>query len=475
MAGITAYGTYIPRARLDRATIGTALRTRAGRGTRAVASYDEDTTSLGVEAAQRAIGAGPAPAGLLFATTQPAYLDKTNATAVHAAVGLDEGAPAYDMLGSVRSGIGALRAALDAAAAGRPTLAVLSDIRTGLPASAEEANGGDGAAAFVCGTDDVVAELVGAASSTAEFLDRWRLPGDTTSSVWEERFGDTVYGPLAEAAVGAVCKEANVSISDVDHLVVTGLHDRAVRRVAKGLGVVEADGAAELASSIGNTGCAHIGISLADVLDRAEPGQLVLVVSLSDGADALLLRTTAALPGFRTGRPSVRAAVEAPTIPIDYTTFLTWRGVLRREPPRRPDPARPAAPASFRSEDWKFAFVAGRCLSCGTRHLPPGRVCMQCGAVDQMAPERLVNVPARVTTFTTDHLAYTLSPPVVVAVVDFEGGGRYQCEMTDVDPSAVAIGDRVEMTFRRFFTASGVHNYFWKARPVRHDDGGHAR
>ena len=30
----------------------------------------------------------------------------------------------------------------------------------------------------------------------------------------------------------------------------------------------------------------------------------------------------------------------------------------------------------------------------------------------------------------------------------------------------VAIGDRMEMTFRRFYTVDGVHNYFWKARPV---------
>jgi uncharacterized OB-fold protein len=36
-----------------------------------------------------------------------------------------------------------------------------------------------------------------------------------------------------------------------------------------------------------------------------------------------------------------------------------------------------------------------------------------------------------------------------------------------VDPAAVAIGNRVEMTFRRLFTANGVHNYFWKARPIR--------
>jgi uncharacterized OB-fold protein len=39
--------------------------------------------------------------------------------------------------------------------------------------------------------------------------------------------------------------------------------------------------------------------------------------------------------------------------------------------------------------------------------------------------------------------------------------------MTDVDPKAVKIGDRVTMTFRRLITAGGVHNYFWKAKPLR--------
>jgi hydroxymethylglutaryl-CoA synthase len=28
---------------------------------------------------------------------------------------------------------------------------------------------------------------------------------------------------------------------------------------------------------------------------------------------------------------------------------------------------------------------------------------------------------------------------------------------------------RVEMTFRRLFTADGIANYFWKARPLRED------
>jgi uncharacterized OB-fold protein len=146
---------------------------------------------------------------------------------------------------------------------------------------------------------------------------------------------------------------------------------------------------------------------------------------------------------------------------------LTWRGLLRREPPRRPDPDSPAAPPSFRNERWKFAFNASRCENCGTRHLPPARICHSCHAADQMSPERLADVLGTIATFTVDRLAYSLSPPVVLAVIDFDGGGRYQCEMADVDVDQVAIGRRVRMSFRRLYTAStGVHDYFWKARLI---------
>jgi uncharacterized OB-fold protein len=75
--------------------------------------------------------------------------------------------------------------------------------------------------------------------------------------------------------------------------------------------------------------------------------------------------------------------------------------------------------------------------------------------------------PARIATFTLDRLAFSLNPPTVTVVLDFAGGGRFIGEMTDCQPERVQIGDEVEMTFRRMFTADGVHNYFWKARPKR--------
>ncbi len=468
MDGIVAYGSYIPYYRLERKAIAEALGSPAGQGNRSVASYDEDTTSMAVEAARVALRGAPgvAPAAIYFSTASPAYLDKTNAASIHAALDLEPGAPAFDMLGSVRSGMGALRAALDA---GRPTLAALSDIRAGLAGGADEREGGDAAVAFLCAPEGagapVLATPIAWASTTAEFLERWRLPGERASHQWEERFGEHVYLPLAEAALAEALKQAGVTAGAIDHLVVAGTHTRAVRRLAVAAGTRQGSVAGDLTAVVGNTGTAHAGLLLADALDRAQPEQLIAMVSLADGADALIWRSTSALATRRAGT-SVASQL-AGGGRIAYAAFLTWRGFLEREPPRRPDPERPAAPPSFRREAWKFAFIGSRCQACGARHLPPQRVCVKCQAVDRMAPERMADVPATISTYTVDRLAYSLSPPVVAAVIDFEGGGRFQCELTDVDPAAVKIGDRVEMTFRRLFTAQSVHNYFWKARPRR--------
>jgi len=465
--GILAYGVYLPFQRLDRKSISASLGSGGGKGTRTVASYDEDTTSLGVEAARRALRAlpsdAPRPSALYFATSDPAYLEKTNAATLHAALGLDSSVVAYDFGGAVRSGVGALRAALERA---EPTLVVLSDVRTGLPGGSDEAAGGDGAVAFVtAGAGPLLAELVAAAGATEELLDRWRIPGEPNTRQWEERFGEAILVEPAQAALTDALKQAGIQPGELTAVAVSGTSPRAARKVAAALGSAGATVVDDLATSVGFTGAAHAGLLLAAALDAAGSGALVGSVSLADGADVLVFRATDALASGRPA-PSLADQVAAGGSPLPYSTFLTWRGMLRREPPRRPDPVRPTAPASHRGESWKYGFSGSRCLACGRRHLPPQRVCLECHAVDQMELERLADVPGTIATYTLDRLAFSLHPPVVVAVVDFDGGGRFQCELTDVDPSAVAIGQRVEMTFRRLFTAEGVHNYFWKAKPI---------
>src|SRR5882757_5248685 len=113
MRGIISAGGYVPFRRLQRAEISKTFGSGGGKGTRTVASYDEDTTTMGVEAARLALGMAPSasPAAVWFSTVAPAYLDKTNATAIHAALRLDSGAVAADFGGAVRSGVAALRAA----------------------------------------------------------------------------------------------------------------------------------------------------------------------------------------------------------------------------------------------------------------------------------------------------------------------------------------------------------------------------
>ncbi|MFP5488634.1 MAG: OB-fold domain-containing protein [Acidimicrobiia bacterium] len=465
MRGIIGYGTYVPYHRLQRSAIADALGTGGGRGTRAVASYDEDATSMAVEASRNLVrSVATRPDTVLFATATPPYLDKTNATVIHAALDLPSSVFAADVAGSARCFDAALRQAVDSS---RPTLVAAADVRTGRPSSSDEANGGDAAVALLIGSADdgpVIAEWVGGASSTHEFLDRWRLPDWNHSRVWEERFGEHVYVPLAVEAVAAALKDCDLSADDVDVAVVTGLHARAVRLTAKAAGLDSARVVDDLAATVGNSGTAHPGLVLASALDQAEPGQTIMVVHLADGCTASVFRTTEAIASYS---PSVTVAeqVAAGDDGLSYNDFLTWRGVLEREPPRRPDPESPAAPPTFRSERWKYAFVGSRDRTSGAIHLPPQRVSVKGGTVDDMELVPMADVPATVATFTVDRLAYSLAPPTIAVVIDFDGGGRFTCQLTDA--SEVAIGDRVQMTFRRIMTANGIHNYFWKAKPLR--------
>lgn len=470
MSAVVGYGVYVPYWRLTDASIRAVLGSSGGRGTRAVAAFDEDSTTMGVEAAREALASAPAgfaPEAVYFVTTSPAYMDKTNAAAIHAALGLPQHVGAYDLGGASRSGCGVLNLAQTS---NRPAIVVTSDLRTGLPGSADEATGGDGAACWLVGDPgDGLVDVLASASVTEEFLDRWRSPGRDASCVWEDRFGESAYEPLARAAFTDALKKAGLSVDDVDHLVVTGLHSRSVKAFKKWSGVRDEAHADDLTPLIGNTGAAAQGIALAQVLDSAEPDAVIVTVALADGSDAMVLRATERVVSARAQRRrSVAQQIDGAHGQLDYGSFLTWRGRLDREPPRRPNPPSPAAGPSLRRKDWKYGLTATRCETCGTRHLPAARVCIQCHTTDHMSAERVADERATVATYTVDRLAFSPSPPLIAAMVDYDGGGRAGVEIADAGPDDIAIGTRVEMTFRRLYTAeNGVHNYFWKARPIR--------
>lgn len=427
---------YLPAYRIKRS----AMTASGDRGTRTVASYDEDTTTLGVEAGRLALHGRRTEdiERLLFATTAPAYADKNNASTVHAALGLAPEVTAVDTGGALRSGVGALLTALHS---GPRTLVITADMRNGRPGSDDERSGGDAAAAIAVGEDGVIADFLGSASATMEIMDRWRPAGETTARSWEERFGEAAYLEVADKVVSTALTKAGVRGAPVEFLV-SGAHFRAVAAVRK---MFAERATADLSAETGHCGTAHGALLLISALEQAEPGQIFALVSLADGVDVLVFRATDSLAGSRPAL-SLRAQLDSPGYEVDYHRFLTWRGHLVREAPRRPEPARPSAPPTFRNRDWKFGLA-----------MPD----------NENSRRGLSGVHGTIATHTTDHLTPSPSPPTVVAVVDLDGGGRRVTELTDVRPEAVAVGGRVEMTFRRLYTADGIHNYFWKARPER--------
>lgn len=462
MAGILRYGTYVPYYRLPR-----AATPAGGRGERAVAAFDEDATSLAVEACREAArGCATAPANLLFASLSHAYAEKLNAAVLHAALDLPADTRSMDAGGSGRAGLTALGAAAGLAAQA-PALVAAADVTSGPAAGAAEARGGDGACSFLLGPDDRAAAVIAAcAARTEELLDVWRSPEQPFARQWEERFGEEILAPAMIAAFQEALSQAGLRAADLTRIAADASNPRAARAFLRRAGIAAAQTADNLAATVGRTGCAHAGLMLANMLDQASPGDRLAVVCAADGAEALVLEVTERIAEARPRR-SVADWIRAKRSGLAYASYLRWRGILPFEPPRRPPPARPAAPPMQRAERWKFAFVGSRCQACGGGNLPPQQVCVLCGAVGRMQPEPYADARASIVTYTVDHLAYSLQPPEVAAVIDFEQGGRFQCRLTDVDADKVAVGDELEMTFRRLYTADGVRNYFWKARPRR--------
>ncbi|MDZ4247149.1 MAG: Zn-ribbon domain-containing OB-fold protein, partial [Dehalococcoidia bacterium] len=121
----------------------------------------------------------------------------------------------------------------------------------------------------------------------------------------------------------------------------------------------------------------------------------------------------------------------------------------------------------WRERNQILRFHGSKCNVCGTIQYPLQRVCAQCQAKDDYEEIRLADKIGDLFTFSMDVRAMVKDLPNVMAIVDFEIGGRFYCILTDRDPDKVEVGMKVEMTFRNLHDGSGIHNYYWKARPIR--------
>ncbi len=120
MVGIVSYGSYVPYRRLKRSAIAQVMGVAASKGERSVASFDEDSASMAVEASRDALRGAPGASvqALFFATTTPPYGEKLNAATIGAAARLPVEIRAADLTGSTRAGLGAILQGADSVRGG---------------------------------------------------------------------------------------------------------------------------------------------------------------------------------------------------------------------------------------------------------------------------------------------------------------------------------------------------------------------
>src|SRR5690554_219808 len=477
--GITGFGGYVPRLRMQRSAIAAAhqwmapgLRSHA-KGRRAFCSWDEDSITMAVEAARDALGNHPRDtiASITLASTTLPFADLQNSTIVAGALGLASEVRTLDVGHSQRAGTSGLIAALRQGNA--PALFIASDRPRGKPASAQEIGFGASAAAFTLGSDKVIATPLASSSRTALFVDHFRGEGASYDYYWEERWiRDEGYLKLVVDTVETTLLEADISATEVNHFILAAPFKGVATAVIRKLGIAAEAEADELQADCGYSGSAHGLLMLAHVLERAEPNQIIVLAGFGQGVDVLVLRTTDAIGSFRPQR-GVSGALADAQDHVAYLRLASYENAIDLEWGMRAERSiKTALTEQYRASDQLPGFVAGRCNGCGTIQFPQLPYCVNpaCNASRaEFEAQPLFDEPAQVLTFTGDWLSYYPAPPWYVGFVQFDQGARLLMEMVDVGAAGLDVGTPLRMVFRikDVDKVRGYPRYFWKATPIQ--------
>jgi len=481
MLGITSFGGYIPRLRLDRMAavqqmgwLAPALIT-AAQGERSFCNWDEDSITMAVAAARDCLVGVDKRAvdGLYLASTTLPFADRSGAGIVATALNLREDVRTADFTTSQRAGTSALLAALDAVQAGgkRSVLVAAADRREARAASYYELWFGDGAAALLVGTENVVAEFLGAHTLTLDFVDHYRGALHRFDYTWEERWlRDEGYARILPAAIQGLLEKLGLTVNDVDRFVYPYLFGRDHARLVRPLGIPPEKVADNLYTVCGETGTAHPLVMLVRVLEEAQPGQRIVVVGFGQGADALCFQVTEHIRQLPPRR-GIRGSLAEKKTTDNYLKFLKFRDLIITESGIRAEaPTQTALTTLWREHRMILGLVGGRCTVCGTPQFPKTEICVNpnCLAMHSQEDYEFADVPATIRSFTGDMLAVSVDPPAIYGMVQFEGGGRMMADFTDCELDDLRVGMPVRMVFRRHHTSPerGFVGYFWKAVPL---------
>ena len=479
MVGITSFGAYVPRLRLQRKAIVDAhvwadpgLAGKA-RGERSMCNWDEDPVTMGVEAARACLNSSEsAPGGIYFASTSAPFADRQNAGILAGALGLPEEIASVDITASQKAGTGALLQAIGGVGGGlyEEALVVASDKRRTKAASPGELAYGDGAAAMTIGSSETLVDFVAAHSATVDFIDHFRGSGEDFDYTWEERWiRDEGLAKIVPPVIARALEKAGLQPGDVQHFVMPSTIGRAVEGIARQSGISSEAVRDNLAGVMGEAGTAHPLIMLLHALETSvRPGDNVLLVSFGQGCDALVLRATERLADFSSARGVVNALANRQE-ETNYQKFLAFNDLVVLEKGMRAekDDFKTALSVTYRKRDMLTGLIGGKWTQCGTLQFPRADICVnpQCRAQDTQEPHPFREEKASVLTWSADYLTYTADPPSHYGMITFANGGRFMTDFTDVNVGDIDVGMDMRMVFRikSIDSLRGFVRYFWKA------------
>jgi len=478
MVGIVSYSAYVPQYRISRKTISSAmgwLNLAALPGEKAVANYDEDSLTMAVAAnldclkgtERRTIDS------LYFATTTAPYQERESAAIIATVLDLRSDIRTADFTNSLKAGTSALLLACESVKSGgvRNALVCASDCRLGKPGGSQEMIFGDGAAALLISNEGVMASLEGSYSVSYDFPDHWRTTHDKFDRALEDRLiRDEGYTKFIPEAISGLMKKAGMEAKDLAKVIYPCLYPRDHAAIGRRLEFQPGQIQEPLLAVVGESGTASPLMMLVAALEEAKPGDNILVVSYGNGSEALLFKATEEIEKRREGMGIKKRLASKRELDL-YEKYLTFRGILPVEVGLRGEVGPTHMSVAWRDRRTILALYGVKCKRCGTPQYPAQRVCVNpdCGAIDEMEDYCFSDKRCTLFSYTEDHLAFSLSPPQIYGMIDFEGGGRYVFDITDCESGTLKVGVPMQMTFRRKYAdeVRGIYGYFWKATPVR--------
>jgi len=481
MIGITSYGAYVPRLRLDRMSIFQAMGWFApaimmvAQGERSMCNWDEDTLTMAVGAARDCLKGFDKQSldGLYLASTTLPFADRQNAGVVAAALNLDSRLITSDFSASQKAGSTALITALESVKSGERSniLVAASDRRETKTAYFYEMWFGDGAAAFTVGDNKVIATYKGSYSVSHDFVDHYRGAAKQFDYMWEERWTrDAGYAKIIPEAVNGLLSKLDMRIDQVDKLVYPCFFKGDHRKIAKNLGATPEALVDNMHDICGETGTAHPFLMMTAALEASKPGDHILMAGFGQGCNALMFEVTDRISEL-TARNGFDGTMNNKLTITNYQKWLKFRDLIQTEMGIRAEaPTQTATTVLWRKNKMILGLVGGKCKDCGTPQFPKMDICVnpECGAVNSQEDYEFADVPAKVKTFTGDLLSVSVDPPAIYGMVQFEGGGRMMADFTDCVLEDIQVGLPVRMEFKRkgVDKERGFSNYFWKAVPI---------